>query len=454
MMKRNIAMVAIIGLSAFSSAICFAKGEEVNQPPNIVFFFADDLGYADLACTGHPYAKTPVLDRLASEGAMFTQHYATGTTCCPSRCGAMTGRHPARYEKYPAPYGYSGRTTITDLLNARGYKTGHFGKWHMGPETSPGTYGIDEIIVKGKSENAPGRDDDLVNDAIAFIEKNATGPFYVNIWGHSTHYPVRDYPELAKQLGDFPFDRDDFTENIQGKFDESAQINPDLKESMRQYLADVYSIDKNMGRVLEALDRLGIAENTIVVFSSDQGPAPVRLASKDGRQYSEHMLGYAGKFRGGKHQQLEGGVRVPFIIRWPDHIEAGRVDDQSVTSFIDWLPTLCAIAGIDQLPEGLDGEDVSDIWLKGPRERSTTLFWRASHPSGNISLREGSWKFHESQSGPLLYDLSNDVGEKNNIADWFPEVVEKLSATANRLRDELPKEYDKGKKKTKKRDSD
>jgi N-acetylgalactosamine-6-sulfatase len=262
---------------------------------------------------------------------------------------------------------------------------------------------------------------------------------------------VRNYPELAEELGDIPFRRDDFTGNIQGKFDESKAINPDLKESMRQYLADVYSIDKNMDRVLETLDRMGIAENTIAVFSSDQGPAPVRLKSKGGRAFSEHMLGYAGNLRGGKHQQLEGGVRIPLIIRWPGHIKAGRVDEQSVTSFMDWLPTLCAIAGIETLPEGLDGEDVSDIWLEGPRVRKTTLFWRASNPKGTISMRQGRWKFHENQPGPLLYDLSTDEGERNNVADRFPEVVERLSAAANQWRNTLPKEYDKAKKRAKNR---
>ncbi len=427
---------------------CTIAALQAQERPNIVLFLADDLGYADLACTGHPCAKTPALDQLAREGTRFTQHYATGTTCCPSRTGLMTGRHPARYEKYPADYGYSGRTTITDLLKAKGYRTGHFGKWHMGRDTMPDTYGIDEIIVKGKSQNAPGRDDDLVRDAIRFIEKNAKGPFYVNIWGHSTHYPVQNYPELADELGDIPFNRDDFTDNIQGKFDESKEIDPDIKESMRQYLADVYSIDKNMGRVLKTLDQLGIAEQTIVVFSSDQGPAPVRLESKGGRAFSEHMLGYAGNLRGGKHQQLEGGVRVPFIIRWPGHIQAGRIDETSVTSFMDWLPTLCAIAGIEPLPEGLDGEDVSDIWLRGPRARTTTLFWRASNPKGNISLREGRWKFHENPAGPLLYDLSKDEGERNNVADRFPEITQKLTAAANKWRHMLPKEYDKGKKRS------
>ncbi len=416
------------------------------QPPNVVLFLSDDLGYGDLACYGHPYAKTPNLDQLAREGTRFTQHCATGVTCCPSRTGIMTGIHTARFPGYPAFHGYGDRKTVTDLLHARGYATGHFGKWHMGPEqdAKPGTYGIDVVDVKGKSKDAPGRDDDLVSDAIAFIEEHAEGPFYVNIWGHSTHNPVEDYPELAREMGDFTFSRADFakTSDIQKKFDDSQALNPDLKDSMHQYLADVYSIDKNMGRVMATLNRLGIADNTIVVFSSDQGPDAVLLGSSRVRPYAAHLLGYAGDLRGGKHTRWEGGVRIPLIIRWPGHIQAGRVDDQSVTSFMDWLPTLCTIAGIKDLPKDLDGEDISDIWLKGPRERRTTLFWRtATNPKNGVALRDGHWKFFKEPDETLLFDLSKDESEQHNLAAKFPEVVRKLSAEVDAWSATLPKEY-------------
>ena len=174
---------------------------EEQQPPNIVFLFADDLGYADIGCYGHPYAKTPAIDSLAQEGTRFTQFYVTGVTCNPSRTGAMTGIFPARYPKYAADFGFGKRVTITELLKQQGYHTGHFGKWHMGPEDSNGTYGIDTIETIGKSPGqSKGRDDDLYSAAIEFIKENKDGPFYVNVWGHATHFPVNTPQTLVNNF--------------------------------------------------------------------------------------------------------------------------------------------------------------------------------------------------------------------------------------------------------------
>ncbi len=145
---------------------------------------------------------------------------------------------------------------------------------------------------------------------------------------------------------------------------------------MREYLAEVHALDSHVQRVLDTLDDLGLRDNTIVVFSSDHGPAPVKSGGgKEGaKEYAANMLGYAGELRGGKHDQYEGGVRVPFIIRWPGHVQAGRVDSQSVLSGLDWLPTICAIAGVDDVPDHLDGEDVSTAWFGEDRIRRSPLF--------------------------------------------------------------------------------
>ena len=233
---------------------------------------------------------------------------------------------------------------------------------------------------------------------------------------------------------------------MQHKFDECVQIGGDLDESMRQYLGDVYQIDRNVGRVLEVIDELGLRENTIVIFSSDHGPAPIMLASKGARAFSKNMLGYAGEFRGGKHTQYEGGTRVPFIIRWPEHVTAGRVDTENVCSFIDWLPTLCAIAGIEELPEQLDGEDISDILLGADRQRTTPLFWKTSSPGGTPAMRDGDWKLHLGRrrgEGVELYDLSVDPSESNNVAEQHPEVVARLQKKLRTWVDELPQQYEK-----------
>lgn len=418
-----------------------------DRRPNIVFLFADDLGYGDLGCYGHPGARTPVLDQLAREGTRFTQYYVTGVTCNPSRTGLMTGLFPARFPKYAADFGFGGRVTITELLKKRGYKTGHFGKWHIGPDDSDGTYGIDTVRTIGKSrDKSAGRDDDLYSAAIDFIRENKDGPFYVNVWGHATHFPVNTPDHLVAEFKDLKVDRDLFSATMQHKFDECLQIGGDLNESMRQYLGDVYQIDLNVGRMLKAIDELGLRDNTIVVFSSDHGPAPVILAKKGARKYSNNMLGYAGPFRGGKHTQYEGGTRVPFIIRWPGNVKAGRVDSTNVCSFIDWMPTLCAIAGVEKLPQQLDGEDVSDIWFGAERQRGKPLFWKSSATGSTPAMRDGTWKLHlpRKQRGKVeLYNLSVDPAESNNVVEEHPEIVARLGKTLRAWVAELPDDYEK-----------
>ncbi|MEO1615845.1 MAG: sulfatase-like hydrolase/transferase [Planctomycetota bacterium] len=440
---RSIA--TLLGLLLISAIQPNARAE---KPPNVVFLFADDLGYGDLGCYGHPYAKTPSIDRLAQEGTRFTQFYVTGVTCNPSRTGLMTGRFPARFRKYAADFGFGDNVTITELLNQRGYKTGHFGKWHIGPDPSEGNYGIDTIDVRGKSrDRSVGRDDDLYSAAIEFIKANQEGPFYVNVWGHATHFPVNTPRELADHFRDVEVNREDFAPTMQHKFDECQEMGGELNASMQQYLGDVYQIDLNVGRILDVLDELGISDNTIVVFSSDHGPAPVSLSKKGARKYSNNMLGYAGALRGGKHSQYEGGTRVPFIIRWPEQVKAGRVDTENVGSFIDWLPTLCSVAGVTPPAESLDGEDISDIWRGAERARAKPLFWRTSSTGGTPTIRDGRWKLHlprRQRGEPELYDLSTDSAESENLAAKHPDVTERLRKKLRRWVDELPTQYEKG----------
>jgi len=420
----------------------------VSEMPNIVFMYADDFGFADLSCYGHPYAKTPAIDKLATEGTRFTQAYSTGRTCLPSRTGYMTGRAPQRNADHPvADYGFDDHITITKLLNNHGYRTGHFGKWHIGPQDppAPGTYGIDEIDTPSDNpgDALDGRDGELYNNAIAFIENHTQNhpgvPFYVNIWGHSTHYAVNPPAQYIAEFAGLVVDRDDFFTHvvnpytdemgIQEQFDNSIALDPDLDTSMQNYVGDVWSIDLNVARVLDTLDQLGLAENTIVVFSGDQGPAPT---TGDG-DYKKNMLGYSGIYRGNKGSQYEGNNRVPFIIRWPGHIDPNVVDSENVISGMDWLPTLCSIVGIEDIPDTLDGEDVSDIWFGATRPRVKTLFWASVDGGVNISIRKGNWKLHHnvndtSQTETELYDLSIDPSEDNNVKADFPAVADGLVA--------------------------
>ncbi|MBL69106.1 MAG: Cerebroside-sulfatase [Verrucomicrobiales bacterium] len=444
--------------------LAFAGGLLAADKPNIIFIFADDLGYGDLGCYGHPYAQTPVLDQLAKDGTRFTQAYVTGVTCCPSRTGAMTGRHPARFAKYMASHGFGDAVTITELLKRNGYRTGHFGKWHIGPETEPGTYGIDVINDHGKevrnTKSNRGRDAHLVDGAIAFLKANAGKgkPLYLNVWGHITHFPVKPLPKFAPRFANVKVDASDFGPEMKTKFAQCRELGGDINVGMRHYLADVYSMDLGIGRLLKTVDDLGMRESTIVVFSSDHGPAPVVLTnernkSPDRIEFARNMLGSPGPFRGGKHTQWEGGVRTPFIIRWPGQVPAGRVNSTSVISFMDWLPTLCKITGTKNTATKLDGEDVSDIWLGAKRTRKTPLFWRNSSPGGMVSLRAGDWKFHANrkQAGGLqLYDLAKDPAESRNLVDEQPKLAHLLQRQAAAWAATLPTEYDKIEKPKKK----
>lgn len=424
--------------------------------PNIIFIFADDLGWGDLRCYGHPYARTPNIDKLASEGTRFTQFYATGVTCCPSRTGFMSGKHPASYPTYPAVGGFGDRPTITALLKKAGYRTGHFGKWHIGPSTEPGTYGIDVIGGDGeKRRNAEGgRDAPIYDQAIEFIEESREGPFYLNVWSHVSHNPINPAQKFVDEFKDVKITESNFGQHMHAKFDACRKLGGDVDDAMRRYLGDVWSMDQDIGRLLAKLDELKLRENTLVVFSSDQGPGGVELGDKvrkardSGRQNLRlNQMGYAGGLRGGKHQQYEGGVRIPFILRWPGHTPAGRVDKDSVLSGMDWLPTLCSITGVEINAADFDGEDGSKAWLGGTHTRVRPLFWKTSAPNSDPALRVGDWKFHGShrKKGEVeLYDLASDPEERVNLADKHPDVVTRLSSTLAAWAHTLPAEYVKG----------
>jgi len=242
---------------------------------------------------------------------------------------------------------------------------------------------------------------------------------------------------------------------------------------MRAYLAELKSLDENAGRLLKRLDELGLREKTIVVFSSDQGPAHIRetgddeprakvVARKERKRGKKpeaasasdpanstrlNAMGFPGPFRGGKHDQYEGGIRIPFIVRWPGHVPAGRVDERSVISGADWLPTLCALTGTKINAADFDGEDASAAWLgKGEHVRTKPLVWKTSTPQSAGTIREGRWKLHHpnSKRGELeLFDVAADPGEQHNLVKEHPDIVKRLSAKLETWQGTLPTTYDK-----------
>ena len=401
-MSKSSLLKSLVLLASISALLAFiitnrtpaAKPNIANMArgakPNIVFILADDLGWGDIAAYGHPYAKTPHLDKLAADGTMFHRFYVTGATCVPSRTGFMTSRSVATFVEYPRRAGFQGRPTITEMFKRNGYATGHFGKWHIGSNKEAGTYGLDEISDGPRPRAREGRDTGPFNTAIEFIERNKDVPFYVNVWGHIPHFPVDPHPSFAAVFKDVSVNRADFPKHMQVKFDEAERIGGDLNAGMANYLGDVYSLDVMVGKLVQKLDDLGLRENTIVVFSSDQGPAPVTFAREEGDQVSGNMLGSAGGLRGEKHGHWEGGVRSPFIIRWPAHVPAGKVNKTSITSGLDWLPTLATIAGLTYDTSMFEGEDVSDIWQGADRSRKNPLFWRPHDKESRVSMLQGS----------------------------------------------------------------
>jgi N-acetylgalactosamine-6-sulfatase len=461
-------------LAAVALAVLGLQSASAEVKPNIVFILADDLGYGDLKCYGHPYARTPNLDKLAEQGTRFTQCYATGVTCCPSRTGFMTGKFPATFAKYPAGAGFGGRVTITELLNKQGYATGHFGKWHIGPVTEDGAYGIDTI---GAAEDAPGgkkkrkrkaaaaargRDAGMYDAAIRFIEQHKDGPFYINIWDHIPHHPVNPSQAVVEAFGPLEVDESKFPPQMREKFAICKKLGGDVSAHMRSYLAEVKAMDAEIGALLKKLDELGLRENTLIAFSSDQGAGQIRESigepnnkkpnkpKKNGGNNTPDIrlnaMGFSGPFKGGKHDQYEGGVRIPWIVRWPGHVPAGRVDEKAVLSGADWLPTLCILTGVKFDASSFDGEDASDAWLGRNFTRTKPLMWKTSAAGSDPALRVANWKFHgaKRKKGVVeLYDLATDPGESTNLAGKKPEIVRQLSETLNTWTASLPKRYDK-----------
>ncbi len=439
-MKRLFVLTAAFLLLAGSGPPAASAAEK----PNIVFLLADDLGYGDLGCTGHPYARTPAIDRLAKEGTLFHNFYVAGPTCCPSRTGLMTSRFPARFQKYPASFGFSGAVTVTDLLQRNGYRTGHFGKWHMGNEQKPGTFGLGTIqVLKGNTRDARGRDAAITDAAIDFIKANKEGPFYVNVWFHTPHNPVRPPQPFADRFAGVTIKREDFANpDLRTFFDLYEKNGGNLIAGMRNYLGDVSQLDDQVSRVLKALDDLGLRNNTLVVFTSDNGPGN---GTRENGRLAENSLGSAGPLRERKFSLHDGGIRLPFIVRWPGRVPEGRVDGKSVIAGVDYLPSLCTLTGVKVKADQLDGEDVSDIWLGKERARTRDLFWKISRPNSPTAIRRGDWKLYQPHRGQAeLYDMAKDPGEREDVAVRHRAVVKELAAALQRWNAQLPAKYEKG----------
>lgn len=436
--------------------------------PNIVIILCDDLGYGDLGCYGHPQIRTPHLDRLASQGVRFTDCYAAAPVCSSSRAGLMTGRNPTRIGVYDwIPEGHpihlkASEITIARLLKDAGYATCHVGKWHLNgkfndpAQPQPGEHGFEHWFstqnnaapthqnpinfVKNGEKVGPieGYSCQIVADeAIRWLsdtrQKSADKPFFLSVCFHEPHEPVASPPELLAEY-------------------------PQAKENEGQYFANVTNMDRAVGRLLEKLDELKVADNTFVFFTSDNGPETLDRYKNATRSY-----GSPGPLRGMKLHIYDGGIRVPGILRWPGKAKPGETSAVPICS-VDLLPTLCAIAGA-ALPADrkLDGTNLLPLFAGQPLDRRTPLFWHyyRSLSEPKAALRAGDWKIVGHWDGPAkpvggnvsmqsqailkkaqlvrfeLYKLTDDIGEKHDLAASEPAKLAELKTALEAIYREI-----------------
>jgi arylsulfatase A-like enzyme len=438
--------------------------------PNIIVILTDDQGYGDLGSYGSESLTTPRLDRMAAEGLRFTSFYMAGAVCTPSRAALMTGSYAQRVglpevlfpNSLPAgqrdgvPIGlHRDEITIAEILKTRGYQTACVGKWHLGdlPEFLPTRHGFDSFfglpysndmkpsnprrpypplpLMRNESVIETEPDQDLLTrryteEAVRFIEDHRQGPFFL--------YLAHTMPHRQLHISDRFRDR--------FSTEELSAIRDDDRTRDFLYPAVIEELDWSTGEILDALDKLGIAGRTLVVFTSDNGPA------KGG-------LGSAAPLRGRKGDPFEGGLRVPCLMRWPDRIPAGGTTDEIATA-MDLLPTFAGIAGAT-LPQDrvIDGRDIGPL-ISG-RPGATSPHEAFFYFGGNTlwGVRSGRWKLlfererrsdgpperYERRSGPIirraLFDLEADIGETTDLADTYPEVADKLLAQAEIFEREL-----------------
>lgn len=466
-------MVALLATVCLPSS-AFAQ---VDEKPNIVLIVADDLGYRELGCFGQEKIRTPHLDELAKQGMRLTQHYSGNAVCAPSRCVLMTGKHPGhayvRSNKATPPEGQwpipANEVTIAELLHEQGYVTGAFGKWGLGGPVSNGRpllQGFDRFFgyncqshahsyypsylwddeqhvalnndppVPGHASLADGADPsdpasyapfkgkdyapDRINEqALAFVRANKDSPFflyYPTVIPHvALHVPdenLRPYLEMGWK--DPPFTRG-------AGYGYTPHFTP-----RAAYAAMISTMDRYIGNLLQLLDELELTNNTVVIFSSDNGTTHLR------EEVDYEFFASVGELRGLKGSLYEGGLRVPTLVRYPGRIEAGSTSDR-VSGFEDWLPTILDLVGaLDAIPVDIDGISLTPT-LFGQQQTPRPLLYR-EFPSygGQQSIRVGDWKAirQNMNKGNLeieLYNIANDVGEQHNLAAQHPTIVERLA---------------------------
>lgn len=467
MNKTSVILLVLVFLARGNDA---GAADGPARRPNVIFILTDDQGWGDGRFAGHPYAKTPHLDRLAREGTWFRQFYVAATVCSPSRAAFMTSHYPARHRihgHFATDQSNAARsmpnwldpdvTTLPDVLKTVGYATAHFGKWHLGggrDAPPPARYGFD--VSKTVNSSGPSLGDEaktpffradstrlIVDETIDFMRRHKDGPFYANVWTLLPHAPLKPTPEQVAVYADLDPQADDpafgtWMRKYLGEAD-------DLRAQMQIFCASLTDLDTQIGRLLDALDELGIADDTLIVFSSDNGPEDYRV-----RNAANAGVGSTGPLRARKRSMYEGGIRTFGLVRWPGKVPAGRVDETSVVSAVDLLPTIATLAGA-AVPAGLaaDGEDLSDLWRGMPAARRKPLHWEwlfsVQGPEDGyrppaLAIRDGDWKLfvNHDGTGAQLFRIPADPGESHDVAAEHPDIVRSLAAKACAWAESLP----------------
>jgi len=459
--KRSLlVLVALAGTSCMTSARGRTRTE---GKPNVVLIVADDLGWGDLGCYGQKQIQTPVLDRLASQGMRFTNHYAGSTVCAPSRCALMLGLHtghcPVRGNREVQPMGQQPipdeAFTLAELCQRAGYRTALIGKWGLGGPGStgePNRQGFDyffgylcqrhahnyfpeflfrngarvplQNLVEPKRPDGAGvavrrvqyAPDLMLQEALQFLDDNRDRPFFL--------YFASTLPHANNEAGDRGMEIPDY-----GIYREKPWPEPE-----KGHAAMVTRLDRDVGLIVERLEQLGIAGRTLVLFTSDNGP------HREGGHDPE-FNDSNGPLRGIKRDLYEGGIRVPLIAWWPGKVPAGAVSNH-VCAFWDYLPTVAELIGIEA-PSGLDGISFLPTLLgnRGAQKQHDFLYWEF-HERGTTeqAVRLGRWKGirHAPSSSIELYDLSRDPGEQHDVAAQHPEIVNKIQELFRTARTEHP----------------
>jgi arylsulfatase A-like enzyme len=449
MYVKSLGVFALLSVqSLFGSGLTLAE-----ERPNVVVVLVDDFGWGDPACQGNPLQSTPGLDRMAREGTRFTQGYVASPICSPSRCGLLTGQFPARWKITSYLQTRAGNTacemadflarqapTIPRMLKHSGYTTAHIGKWHLGggrdvenapkfadygydlgigtwesPEPHPDLTSTNWVWAASDKVKRHERTAWMIDRTLDFVRKRRDKPAFVNLWLDDTHTPFVPSPEQMAAV------------KVQGE-----------GEQKTKYKAVLAEFDRQLSRLLDGLRET----NTLVVLLGDNGPSPPFERDR------------TGGLRGQKLSLYEGGVRVPWFVWWPRRVPAGRVDETSVVSSVDLLPTLARLcsAGIpeDVTPDGIDvsaaflGETIARdkplYWEYGRNETSFAYPMDERHRSPNVAVRDGNWKLlvRSNGEGIELYDLGTDREEAKNIAEERPEVAERLKGETLAWKRALP----------------